>query len=119
MKKNPCFDQLGRDVPLLYRGVAEDARRSRAAAVKLFCLECVGYVRKDVTECSAHCCPLHPHRPYQNGEEDDVTPENSGTNDSRTRAKRTGGTSTPAAEQNSLDSRKGRGKLAVYAEAKR
>src|SRR5438046_8727594 len=61
---------VGRDVPVLYRGLAKQAVRSRAAAVKLFCLECVGYVRKDVTECTACQCPLFRHRPYQNGEDD-------------------------------------------------
>ena len=41
------------------------AKTSRAAAVKLFCLECVGRVRKDVTNCTALDCALYPHRPYQ------------------------------------------------------
>lgn len=55
----------GRDVPPLYRGIAEAAKTSRAASLKLFCLECVGYVRADVTNCTARQCPLHPWRPYQ------------------------------------------------------
>jgi len=58
-------DKLGRDVPEMYQGIAEEAETSRAAAVKLFCLECVGYVRTDVTGCTATRCPLYPHRPYQ------------------------------------------------------
>jgi hypothetical protein len=49
----------------MYQGIAEEAATSRAAAVKLFCLECVGYVRPDVTNCTATRCPLYQHRPYQ------------------------------------------------------
>jgi len=59
------YPQPGRDVPVLYRGIAANATRSRAAAVKLFCLECVGYVRRDVTNCTAPLCPLYRWRPYQ------------------------------------------------------
>lgn len=66
--------EVGRDVPVLYRGIAAEAVRSRAAAVKLFCLECVGYVRKDVTACTASACPLFRWRPYQAGPEDDSLP---------------------------------------------
>jgi hypothetical protein len=73
-----------RETPTLYRGVAADAVRSRAAAVKLFCLECVGYVRKDVRNCTATKCPLYRWRPYQRGDEEDgATPEISGTNAAR------------------------------------
>lgn len=78
-------DTLGRDVPELYRGIAAQARRSRAAAVKLFCLECVGFARADVANCTARRCPLFAWRPYQRGD-DDATPEISGGNGARTRA---------------------------------
>lgn len=60
----------GRDVPPLYRGIAAAAGKSRANAVKLFCLECVGYVRADVTNCTAQRCPLYRWRPYQDGQDD-------------------------------------------------
>jgi hypothetical protein len=59
-----------REVPAVYAGIATRARSSRAAAVRLFCLQCVGYTRKDVTNCTAPKCPLYPHRPYQHGEDD-------------------------------------------------
>lgn len=64
----------GRDVPALYQGIAVAATRSRAAAVKLFCLECVGYIRKDVTECTATKCSLFRWRPYQSGDDEGVVP---------------------------------------------
>ena len=41
------------------------AKTSRAAAVKLFCLECVGGVRQDVRNCTSIDCALYPHRPYR------------------------------------------------------
>jgi hypothetical protein len=59
---------------VLYRGIAADAVRSRAAAVKLFCLECVGYTRKDVTGCTATACALYRWRPYQGERDDDTLP---------------------------------------------
>lgn len=41
------------------------AKTSRAAAVKLFCIECMGGVRADVRSCTATTCALYPHRPYR------------------------------------------------------
>ena len=46
-------------------------RGSRAAGIKAFCLSCVGYVKKDVTGCTARGCPLWTHRPYQKGEREE------------------------------------------------
>lgn len=40
---------------------------SKAAAIKSFCLSCVGFVKKDITRCTAAGCPLYPHRPYKGG----------------------------------------------------
>lgn len=42
--------------------------RSRKAAIKAFCLECVGYIRVEVRNCSDVGCPLHPYRPGQKRE---------------------------------------------------
>jgi hypothetical protein len=79
----------GRDVPPLYRGIAAAVPRSRASAVKLFCLECVGYVRADVTTCTAQHCPLYLWRPYQDGsDEDSAPPQNAGANAPETRQTR-------------------------------
>lgn len=38
---------------------------SPRAAIKAFCLQCVGYNRQDVTNCTALGCPLHQYRPFQ------------------------------------------------------
>lgn len=46
--------------------------KSRAAAIKAFCIECVGFKRADVTNCTAQQCPLYPYRPYQRDDEQDA-----------------------------------------------
>lgn len=68
----------GHDVPPRYRELALRAVTSRAGAVKLFCLECVGYHVADVRNCTAPKCPLYAHRPFQTGDEDADTPQISG-----------------------------------------
>jgi hypothetical protein len=56
-------------IPPRFRGVYQRAMegKSRAAAVRAKCQECVGY--EDVTEqvrgCTDPACPLWPMRPYQ------------------------------------------------------
>ena len=37
-------------------------------AIKAFCLECVGWLRREVTLCTAPACPLYPYRPFQESE---------------------------------------------------
>jgi hypothetical protein len=39
------------------------------AAIKLFCLECVGGEKAKVASCTDHGCPLYPVRPYRTGSE--------------------------------------------------
>lgn len=50
------------------------AKSWRSAAIKLFCLECVGHDRtrkvrqetkRDVQDCTGTTCALYPHRPFQ------------------------------------------------------
>jgi len=36
--------------------------KSRKTAMKVFCLECVGYDPKEVTQCGDIGCPLYPYR---------------------------------------------------------
>jgi hypothetical protein len=40
-------------------------------AIKVFCLQCCGFVRSDIENCSARACALHKYRPYQTGAEED------------------------------------------------
>ena len=44
--------------------------KSKAAALKAKCLDCVNWQRAEVTACEAETCPLHPYRPYQDGSQD-------------------------------------------------
>lgn len=58
--------KMKEDVPQRFqRLVRQAATGSRAAAMRLFCLSCVGYVTADVRECDAKACPLWLYRPYQ------------------------------------------------------
>jgi hypothetical protein len=42
---------------------------SPRGAIKAFCLQCVGFVRSDVKNCTARACALHAYRPYQDDSE--------------------------------------------------
>jgi hypothetical protein len=55
------------DMPDIYRGNYKKAMkgRNRTAAVKAFCLECVGWQRNEVKECSSVECPLYLYRPFK------------------------------------------------------
>lgn len=64
-----------KDAPELYRTTIKRAMqgkgpRARDNAIKAFCLQCTGYVRKDITTCSAPACALYEFRPYQIGDEE-------------------------------------------------
>jgi hypothetical protein len=37
----------------------------RANAIKAMCLTCVGYDRKEITNCTGFTCPLWAYRPFQ------------------------------------------------------
>lgn len=60
-------------VPEHYKRIFERAYggNSRAMALKAFCLECTGFSRGDITDCTARGCPLYPYRPYQAGDTED------------------------------------------------
>jgi hypothetical protein len=52
----------------MYRGVVQKAAEGQAsprAAIKAFCLYCTGYLRAEITNCTARQCPLWNYRPYQ------------------------------------------------------
>jgi hypothetical protein len=54
------------DMPPIYRRnyLRAVSRRSMAAAIKAFCLECVQWERAEVTHCTAPACPLYAYRPF-------------------------------------------------------
>ena len=52
-----------RDVPKKYNSLLERARNgSRKAAIRAFCLECVGWIPSEVKACTVPYCPLYPYR---------------------------------------------------------
>lgn len=52
------------DVPAAYRHLYRSAwtGRSRKAAIRAFCLACVGWQPKEVRNCTALTCPLYEFR---------------------------------------------------------
>ena len=70
---NKWQDKVLDEVPVSYRGTFERAYagKSRNAAIRAFCLRCVGYLRNEVRDCTCYGCPLHPYRPYQQDESED------------------------------------------------
>lgn len=42
--------------------LVERAKTTRAAAIRLHCLECMGDMQAEVTACSITTCALHPFR---------------------------------------------------------
>ncbi len=58
------------EVPIKYQPLFTRVERveskSKAEAIKAFCLRCVGYRYKGVRNCSSKGCPLYQVRPYQN-----------------------------------------------------
>lgn len=49
----------------LFHRVKDLKSKSKAEAIKAFCLECVGFKFKRVTNCTSPKCPLFNVRPYQ------------------------------------------------------
>lgn len=43
-------------------GYAMDYKKSRVAAIRMKCLDCVGGIPVDVSRCPRKKCPLWPHR---------------------------------------------------------
>jgi hypothetical protein len=66
------------DIPCLYKNnyIKAMTGKSRPAAVKAFCLECMGWQRTEVHRCNSVACPLYLYRPYQKLS---VKPSNNGS----------------------------------------
>jgi hypothetical protein len=65
----PTKEERLKYIPGSKKGVYKRAMegRSRAAAIKAFCCECVGwtYTTKQIGECADTGCPLYPYRPWK------------------------------------------------------
>lgn len=58
----------------IYQRIFERAYsgHSPKTAIKAFCLDCTGFMRSEITNCTALACPLYPYRPYQPGEPEET-----------------------------------------------
>lgn len=63
-------------MPSTCRGAYKKAvnHKSMRSAVNSFCLECIGYIRKEISLCTDLACPLYSYRPFQKRLSGDDTP---------------------------------------------
>lgn len=73
--------KVGSIPPNYRRDYLKGLRGNLPAAARSQCRDCVGYVREDVTRCTALDCPLYTVRPYQAGT-DDTEPDSTVTSPS-------------------------------------
>lgn len=68
-------------MPTTCRGAYKKAvnHKSMRAAVNSQCLECVGYIRKEISVCTDLACPLYSYRPFQKRTSGDDTPSDFST----------------------------------------
>jgi hypothetical protein len=60
------FAKQRREFPKIALPIIVQAERgSMVAAVKLKCLDCSGWVKQEVRDCTVVECPLFPFRPYR------------------------------------------------------
>ena len=52
------------DIPKKYSSMAQRAAqgKSRKAAIRIFCLACLGWSEAETASCTALDCPLRPYR---------------------------------------------------------
>lgn len=57
---------LRKNTPARFHNIVDQiAKGSRAAAVKLNCIECSGWMTAEVRKCEITACPMYLFRPYQ------------------------------------------------------
>lgn len=65
---SPAAQRRLSGVPPRFRAKYVAALAGKASpreAIKIMCLECVGYVSADVAGCTSDACPLHKYRPFR------------------------------------------------------
>ena len=67
-KRQQKIAQRRAQIPEIHRANYDRAMRGKSmkAAIKAFCLECVGWQKEEVRLCTSLACPLYPYRPYKN-----------------------------------------------------
>lgn len=53
------------NIPEIYAAQWAKAKKSKAVALKMKCLECCCFQKNEVRDCQIETCPLWPHRPYR------------------------------------------------------
>jgi len=81
-----CFkaieQMLAQNEATSYNSLLERIKKgSAAAAIKLHCLECCGFMTKEVRLCGNLCCPMYPFRPYQNMTDEQIEQDNEKDNE--------------------------------------
>lgn len=64
----PTMTRRNEQAPAKYRNLHLKVMRGEVSprqAIKVMCLECVGWERREVTACTSSACPLHRLRPFQ------------------------------------------------------
>ncbi|MHC4664459.1 MAG: hypothetical protein ACYS9T_00705 [Planctomycetota bacterium] len=71
-KRSERIAERRSEIPKIHRANYDEAvsGKSRKAAIKAFCLECVCWQKEEVRLCTALACPLYSYRPYQEGSND-------------------------------------------------
>lgn len=61
------IQQIKEHIPDIYKAAYDKAMegKSKTAAIKAFCLECICWQREGIRKCTATACPLYPYRPYK------------------------------------------------------
>ena len=64
---NDRIEKRLNDMPSAYKNNYRKALtgKNRPAAVKSFCLECMGWQRTEVTQCTSVACPLFLYKPFK------------------------------------------------------
>jgi hypothetical protein len=67
-----AIERRAKVIPNIYRGGYRRAAAgtcSPRAAIKAHCLECVGWVRREIELCTSLACPLWAFRPFVGSQE--------------------------------------------------
>ena len=66
-KRREMIAGKGTEMPKVHKANYDKAvsGRSKKAATKAFCLECVQWHKDEVRLCTSLACPLYPYRPYK------------------------------------------------------
>ena len=67
LKQRETIKERFKDIPLSKQRIYISALKGKSVtvAVKVHCLECVGWDKEEVQKCTSPACPLFLYRPYR------------------------------------------------------